>query len=409
MSIKRSGKLLGIIEDLKKEFFMKTMHRLVFSSLLMVAMLFTSVDMQSFDSDDVVSMLPGYKTYKKTMRALQYGHEAITSPQAQEYAHYTAIALLGAAVLAGSVSLYMNVDSNSTLSAKVDEYLRDIDGCQDLLPPTDYSQSAEIYFEQYLHNKFGIALTDVRLGSDDNYQLVSHRVREMKDRVDAARACVEFRARFFSGLADKMSEIKSLQLSLEKALQDAKHYDKFLLGHQILNFNATLPMNDLAWMSQSSEQQQQSALIKWIRRGYYHDVPYPLTSYTEQISGDIKYIRQYLGKDRTYYSSWYPNLSERLSLCQAALEEASSILIDSPAFKTEKEAQRQEELLQIEQAKVRAQEQAAQAQKAQADALAQQATAQYAQAAAQMNQGWAQHRQAAAQESAQKSSWSKWL
>lgn len=285
---------------------------------------------------------------------------------------------------------YTCIDSNATLLYKADGYLSKLDTCQDLLPPATWHGTTESYFEQYLQKKFSVRVADMQKDSNYTYSIVYNYIRQMKSNLYAARQCVEFRSMFYTAMHDKLSEIKSLDNLLTAAMCDANYYDEFLLAHQILNFHATLPMNNVTWAATGSLQEQQVSLIKWIRRGYYSNSSYPVICYQEQLTKDLKFIRQYLGRCSAYS---YPTLHAKLISLQDALEAAFDMVLDSSAYQTEKDNKHKEDLLLAEQAKARAQEEAAYAQQKAAQAQMQQAWAQ-------QNQAWAQHRNASAQEEA---------
>lgn len=290
--------------------------------------------------------------------------------------------ILVAAAVAGITLLYMHTDSNETLIRRAHDYMDNVDTCQDLLPPSTWQGTTETYFEQYVHNKFGIQVTDIRKGSDYTYDLVSKYVKKMKLKLAAARQCVEFRSMFFAEMNDTLSKIKLLESLLARASNDAVYYDKFLQAHQIINFHAKLPMFDSAGMKNSSEREQQAAVVKTIRRGYFSNEQYPLIRYQESLSADLKFIREYLdGSDYNSHhdrvsTKYYPQLVASLIACQDALELAFDILLEAPAYGVEKDAKHKADLLQAEQAKARAQMAAARAQQDAANAQQRQVWAQ---------------------------------
>lgn len=333
---------------------MKTTKKLILS-LFMIGMVVAPVDMQAFDRD---MLAPALVT--------------------------TGIVGVVAAIA------YTCIDSNATLLYKADGYLSNLDTCQDLLPPATWHGTTESYFEQYIQRKFSVRVTDMQKGSGCNYKIVNNYVSQMKSNLYPARQCVEFRSTFYTVMSDKLSEIKSLDNLLTRAMSDANYYDEFLLAHQILNFHASLPMNNAAWAVIGSPQEQQASLIKWIRRGYYSNVSYPVICYQEQLAKDLKFIRQYLGRCSVYS---YPILHAKLVSLQDPLETAYDMVLDSSAYQIEKDMKHKDDLLLAEQEKARAQQAAAYAQQ-------QAAYAQQQQAWAQQNQAWAQHRNASAQEEA---------
>jgi hypothetical protein len=293
----------------------------------------------------------------------------------------------------GATLIYNSIDSNVTLLQKADEYLKNVDTCQDLLPPSTWHGTTESYFEQYVQRTFGVLVTDMHKGSYCTHDIVNTYISKMKSNLYAARQCVEFRSRFYTEMSYKLSEIQYLENLLARADGNATYYNEFLLGHQILNFHMNLPTRNVAWITNTTQQEQQATLVKCIRRGFFSNSPYPLMSYQEQISKDLKFIRQYLASNGRCFMHAYPQLYTQLMVFQDVLEATSDILLDCSAYQIEKDNKHKEDLLLVEQAKARAQQEAARAQQASADAQLQQAWAQ-------QNQAWAQHRKANAQEEA---------
>lgn len=296
-----------------------------------------------------------------------------------------------AALAAGTGYVYMNIDSNETLLKKADQYFQEIDTCQDVMVPVSWQGTREQYFEQYLHNQFGIKPNQVHKDSAHTYTMVSDYVKSMQLQADLARNCVSFRSTFFAAMHEKYTQILGIDHLLQSALMYAKNYDNFLLGYQIINFHAKLPTNDKHWLAHSNLQEQQLALTKFIRRGYFGQNRYPLISYAQEFSAHLNYIRSNFANHN--FATWYPILSAQLENCQDSLENALDLLLDSAAYHKEKEIQHQEELIRVEQEKARALQEQARAQRDQAAAQRDQAWAQH-------NQAWAQHRKAAAQEKA---------
>ncbi len=231
-------------------------------------------------------------------------------------------------------------DSNATLLQQADAYIAQVDTFDDLLPPAGWPSTTEKYFEEYVYNKLGLQLADIHLGSRYRYKVVSDYVVCNMDRakkyLQSAQACVASRAICFSSMANKLAEIKKLEQIVTQAPAHADLYNRFLLGHQILNFYQDLPIydavqsNNALWYTA-----QEKDIMQWISQGYYKNSMYPLAEHGMQFSRDLKCLESWFDGVRAQYYQDFPELSHQLKACQQKLQCARDILINSAAYKKE--------------------------------------------------------------------------
>lgn len=228
---------------------------------------------------------------------------------------------------------YSIFDTNATLLQKADEYLSHIDSCCDLLPPVTWSGTTEAYFEQYIQEHFNIPVTDIFLGSSHTYKIVTQYVDEIikknQQYLALARQSVVYRASFFKSMADKLSQIKILEQDLLQVQEYARLYEKFLLGHQVINFYASLPVKIV---NVSSNKTYEHSLLAWIYQGYYKKASFPLIKIAMQFALDMEWLKK---QDQKSYKE-FPRLYEQLIACQNNIEYACNILCSSEVYKKEK-------------------------------------------------------------------------
>ena len=235
---------------------------------------------------------------------------------------------------------YSIFDTNGTLLQKADEYLSHVEALQDLLPPSTWQGTTESYFEQYVHTNFGLKMSDIQLGSQYKYNIVTQsvdaKIKEMRKNLQAARQYVQFRSSFFTTMSDKLLEIQNRENQLFKVREDAKQYERFLLGHQIVNFYASLPVyhapkiGDAAW-----RKSHEKSLISWIHSGYYKKTPYPVIEMSMAFITCLSSLNTWLDhKDDEYYQE-FPVLHKQLAECQLKIKCAQDILIHSAMYEKE--------------------------------------------------------------------------
>jgi hypothetical protein len=235
---------------------------------------------------------------------------------------------------------YSIFDTNATLLQKADEYLSHVEMLQGLLPPATWQGTTESYFEQYVHTNFGLKLSDIQLGSQYKYNIVTQdidkKIKEMQKNLEAARQCVQFRSHFFTAMSNKLLEIQNVENQVLKTHEDAKQYERFLLGHQIINFYASLPVyhapkiGDIAW-----RKSHEKSLISWIHSGYYKKTPYPVIEMSMQFVRSLGSLNTWLDhKDDEYYQE-FPVLHKQLVDCELKIKCAQDILTHSAMYEKE--------------------------------------------------------------------------
>ncbi|MBP6870320.1 hypothetical protein KBC04_05530 [Candidatus Babeliales bacterium] len=272
-------------------------------------------------------------------------------------------------------------------------YFDNTDKFEDMLPPSSWQDSLELYLADYLDIHFSIKLSEINRHSFDT---ITKNIEKNKKNCVLARQVMYNLHRHGKDITSVENHIVTMELQLDKAsLNFRNYYYNFVLAHTMINRYELLPKYDINLYGFEAV----NKLMSWIRRSSFSQSRYALLSCKAKLSCDLDTVNSLLASHCNLLNIC-PVTYKKLTCCYESMERSYDLLLGSSHYQQEKDDKHKEDMLRMEEERVQAARLAAIAAQQAAEAQKRQAYAQEQAAQAQQEAAQAQRRQARAQEEA---------